>query len=201
MPFDEPDRDQLLATYLNDHLMGASAGVDLFRRVAGGYSDHDTRGQLSELADEVADDRDSLLVIMAQLDIKPQTHRMIAGRLVEKVGRLKMNGTVLKRSPLTDLIELEGLRIGVEGKLAMWRALQAGLHDDRVVPTEVDASDPARGGPDRTAGGHPGDRGPASVRGALCAEGRRPQWFRRAEISSDFDMLERRLMPTLRARS
>jgi hypothetical protein len=78
-------------------------------------------------------------VIMAQLDIKPQTHRMIAGRLVEKVGRLKMNGTVLKRSPLTDLIELEGLRIGVEGKLAMWRALQAGLHDDRVVPSEIDA--------------------------------------------------------------
>jgi hypothetical protein len=138
MPWDEPDRDQLLATYLNDHLMGASAGVDLFKRVAGGYSDHATRGLLSELADEVADDRDSLLVIMAQLDIKPQTHRMIAGRLVEKVGRLKMNGTVLKRSPLTDLIELEGLRIGVEGKLAMWRALQAGLHDDRVVPSEID---------------------------------------------------------------
>jgi hypothetical protein len=139
MPFDEPDRDQLLSTYLNDHLMGASAGVDLFKRVAGGYSDHDTRGELSELADEVADDRDSLLEIMAQLDIKPQTHRMIAGRLVEKIGRLKMNGTVLKRSPLTDLIELEGLRIGVEGKLAMWRALQAGLHDDRLVPSEIGA--------------------------------------------------------------
>ncbi len=139
MPFDEPDRDQLLSTYLNDHLMGASAGVDLFKRVAGGYSDHDTRGELSQLADEVADDRDSLLVLMAQLDVKPQTHRMIAGRLVEKVGRLKMNGTILKRSPLTDLIELEGLRIGVEGKLAMWRALQAGLHDERVAPSEVDA--------------------------------------------------------------
>ena len=34
----ETDRVHLLSIYLNDHLMGAAAGVDLFNRAAAGYS-------------------------------------------------------------------------------------------------------------------------------------------------------------------
>jgi hypothetical protein len=36
----------------------------------------------------------------------------------EKIGRLKFNGRLLGRLPLSDLEELELLRLGVEGKLA-----------------------------------------------------------------------------------
>ena len=103
MSDDGTDRQHLLATYLNDHLMGASAGVDLFNRVAGSYSDPGARAELTALADEVAEDRDSLLVVMGDLGIRPRIHRMLAGGLAEKVGRLKPNGTLWHRSRLTDL--------------------------------------------------------------------------------------------------
>ena len=42
----------------------------------------------------------------------------------EKAGRLKFNGRILSRSTLSDLEELELLRLGVEGKAAGWRTLR-----------------------------------------------------------------------------
>jgi hypothetical protein len=41
----------------------------------------------------------------------------------EKAARLKLNGHLLARSPLSSLEELEMLRLGVEGKAAGWRTL------------------------------------------------------------------------------
>ena len=43
----------------------------------------------------------------------------------EKLGRLKLNGQLLGYSPLSRLIELEGLMLGIAGKLAMWIALSS----------------------------------------------------------------------------
>jgi hypothetical protein len=40
------------------------------------------------------------------------------------VGRLKPNGRLLSYSPLSRVVELEGLTLGVTGKLGMWRALE-----------------------------------------------------------------------------
>jgi hypothetical protein len=42
----------------------------------------------------------------------------------EKAGRLKFNGRILSRSPVSDLEELEPPRLGVEGKAAGWRTLR-----------------------------------------------------------------------------
>jgi hypothetical protein len=49
---------------------------------------------------------------------------VIKAGLGEKAGRLKFNGRLLARSPLSDLEELELLRLGVEGKAAGWRTLR-----------------------------------------------------------------------------
>jgi hypothetical protein len=57
--------------------------------------------------------------------------------VAEKAGRLKLNGSLLSRSPLSDLVELEGLALGVQGKLAGWRLLKA-LDDPRLDGTELD---------------------------------------------------------------
>ena len=40
---------------------------------------------------------------------------MVAGWVAEKAGRLKLNGSLLTYSPLSRLVELEGLSLGVEG--------------------------------------------------------------------------------------
>jgi len=55
--------------------------------------------------------------------IEPRPHKAAIGWLTEKAGRLKLNGRLLGRSPLSDVLELETLRVGIEGKAAMWRAL------------------------------------------------------------------------------
>jgi hypothetical protein len=49
----------------------------------------------------------------------------------EKLGRLKPNARWFSYSPLSRLVELEGLVIGVTAKLGLWRAL-------RRVAAEVD---------------------------------------------------------------
>jgi len=57
----------------------------------------------------------------------------------EKAARLKLNGHLLARSPLSSLEELEMLRLGVEGKAAGWRTLRvlAGT-DKRLDPRRLD---------------------------------------------------------------
>lgn len=47
--------------------------------------------------------------------------------MAEKFGRLKLNGQLTGYSPLSRLIEIEGLLIGVGGKLSLWENLRAGV--------------------------------------------------------------------------
>lgn len=42
----------------------------------------------------------------------------------ERAGRLKLNGRLRGYSPLSRLLELEGLVLGATGKRALWRALR-----------------------------------------------------------------------------
>jgi len=50
----------------------------------------------------------------------------------EKVGRLKLNGQLTGQSPLSRVIELEGLELGITGKVSLWRALSE-LQDTRLA--------------------------------------------------------------------
>jgi hypothetical protein len=40
-----------------------------------------------------------------------------------KLGRLKLNGQLRGYSPLSRLLELEGLGMGITGKLGLWKSL------------------------------------------------------------------------------
>jgi hypothetical protein len=114
----------LLAIYLNDHLAGATVGRELARRTARSNRDHPDYGSfLSGLAQEIDEDRRSLLEIMSSLDVSVDRLKLLAGWGGEKIGRLKLNGRVRGYSPLSRLVELEGLTLGVHGKLSLWRTL------------------------------------------------------------------------------
>jgi hypothetical protein len=128
-----------LSVYLNDHLTGATGGRDLFRRAAGSQSG--PRGTtLSRLAAEVDQDREALRGLMRRLGVLENRPMAALGWLGEKAGRLKPNGYVVRRSPLADVIELEGLRAAVQAKLAGWQVLrEVARHDDRITTGEIDA--------------------------------------------------------------
>ena len=114
----------LLGIYLNDHLAGATAGAERARHLA-----HTLRGSaqaaaVEAVATEIAEDRATLLALMKRLGVPVRRYKVCAGWTSEKAGRLKSNGRLVRRSPLSTLLELELLRIGVEGKAAGWQALR-----------------------------------------------------------------------------
>ena len=119
-----PSRSRLLGIYLNDHLAGATSGTELAWRMARSPQEAGDQKTLRDLAEEISHDRQSLLAIMAALGVPVRYYKAGAAWLGEKAGRLKLNGTLLARSPLSSLEELELLRLGVEGKAAGWRTLR-----------------------------------------------------------------------------
>ncbi len=134
-PPDRTDRHTLLSIYLNDHLAGAAAGVALIRRIA-----HENRGaamesDLQEVAEQVEQDHGTLLEIAKRLGVRKSPVKAPLALLAERVARLKLNGQIRGRSPLSNLVELETMRLAVQGKLSGWRTLLE-------ITTEYPALDP-----------------------------------------------------------
>jgi hypothetical protein len=114
----------LLSIYLNDHLAGATGGVELARRVRAANRDDEVFGPpLAEICAEIEADRETLVGLMDRLEIRRDPLKPAAAWAVEKLGRLKLNGQLTGYSPLSRQVELEGLLIGIAGKEQMWRAL------------------------------------------------------------------------------
>lgn len=114
----------LLSIYLNDHLAGSAAGLALIGRSAEAHRGAPAGPPLAKIAVEIEEDRDSLLGFMAALEVDVQQYKLAGAWLVERIGRLKPNGYLLSRSPLSSVVELEGMLIGVTGKEAGWRSLR-----------------------------------------------------------------------------
>jgi hypothetical protein len=132
----EPSRHLMIGIYLNDHLAGATAGTQLARRMARSHQGREEGRELEAIAAEIGRDRAALLDIMASLGVAVRGYKAGAAWIGEKAGRLKFNGRVLGRSPLSDLEELELLRLGVEGKAAGWRMLRAQADTDARIDAE-----------------------------------------------------------------
>jgi hypothetical protein len=115
---------KLLGIYLNDHLAGSTAGIELVRRACSQNQGTDYGRFLAELTKEIDEDRAAFIEIMDTLGIRRDPAKVAGGWVLEKVGRLKLNGQLRGYSPLSRLVELEGLALGVTGKLAGWKALR-----------------------------------------------------------------------------
>jgi hypothetical protein len=114
------------AIYLNDHLAGATSGMELARRMAGSAEPgSESAAVLRKLATEITADRAALIKMMAALGIGVRGYKVFGAWAGEKAGRVaKLNGHLLTRSPLSALEETEILRLGVTGKAAGWRTLR-----------------------------------------------------------------------------
>jgi hypothetical protein len=116
---------RLLPIYLNDHLAGATVGVELARRAARENAGSSLGAFLSDaLLPEIEEDRETLRSLMNRLGIPQSRPKAALAWAAEKVGRLKLNGEWRRYSPLSRLLELEGLAAGIEGKRAMWVSLE-----------------------------------------------------------------------------
>jgi hypothetical protein len=128
----------LLSTYLNDHLAGATAGLELARRARGENEGTPLGRFLEQLESEIEQDRQTLIDVMDRLEVGRDRLKLAAGWLGEKAGRLKPNNRLFGYSPLSRVIELEGLALGVEGKRGLWQTVRQ-LEDPRLAEFDFDA--------------------------------------------------------------
>jgi hypothetical protein len=120
--------DAPLHVYLNDHLAGATAGVDLVKTAA---ENHD--GELGEffaqLADEITADYNGLTSLMDQMDAHASGAKEVLAKAGSVVSEAKFSGESTDDPEFGTFLTLETLSIGVEGKLCMWKALKV-VQDD-----------------------------------------------------------------------
>ena len=125
MPTMPPTPERLLEIYLADHLAAATAGAALARRTAKSNAATEFGGVLRRLTAEIEDDRRTLQNMVAEFGFRESRAKEAIAWVGEKVGRLKLNGQIRGYSPLSRVLELEALSVGVAGKLALWQSLQA----------------------------------------------------------------------------
>jgi hypothetical protein len=129
-----------LRIYLNDHLAGATGGVEVARRAAGENRGTPRGDALERLATEIEDDRRALLEIMRTLGVGEDRVKSAFAWLGEKAGRLKLNGELRSYSPLSTVVELEVLALGVRGKLLLWHTLgEIADAEPRLDPARISA--------------------------------------------------------------
>ena len=108
-------------------------GVELARRALKENRENDYGRFLAALAGDIAQDRRTLIELMERLAIPRSKVKVPAAWALEKVGRLKLNGRIRGYSPLSRLIEFEGLAGGIEAKRAMWLTLlKIQANDERL---------------------------------------------------------------------
>jgi hypothetical protein len=113
-----------LAIYLNDHWAGAAVGVELARRIHASNRGDDVFGEpLQRICREIEEDRATLEQAIDRLGVSRSHVKPAGAWMAEKLGRLKLNGRLHGYSPLSRLLELEGLLIGITGKMALWETL------------------------------------------------------------------------------
>ena len=134
-----PELDkELLGLYLSDHLTGATAGAKRIERMAADFADTPVYAALAELADQIRGERAFIERLIEHLQTKRRPIAEVISWTGERVGRLKGNGAMLNRSPMTMVLEAELMRSAIAGKMGMWQTLEAnadllGLEDSQFA--------------------------------------------------------------------
>jgi hypothetical protein len=115
--------EKLLRIYLQDHHAGSTTGLELARRIRGSNKGNEYGTAMAKVVDDIAADRKALETIMDELGFGADNIKDLGAWALEKAGRLKLNGQITGYSPLSRVVELEGLVTGITGKISLWGAL------------------------------------------------------------------------------
>jgi hypothetical protein len=124
-----------LATYLNDHLAGAIGALELLEHMERAHAGTPVARALSELRAEIEADRGTLESLMERLQVTESRPRKATAWLAERLAWLKLRLDDPDEGAFRLFESLEAVSLGIEGKLALWRALAA------VAPAMPDVID------------------------------------------------------------
>lgn len=114
----------MLHIYLRDHLAVATAGYELSKRSLSSNRGTPLGNFLTTLTSELMEDRDTLAQITTALGTSPDPLKQTAAALGERLGRMKLNGSIRGYSGLSRITELEALRAIVELNRCIWSILR-----------------------------------------------------------------------------
>ncbi|HEY2067063.1 MAG TPA: hypothetical protein VGG84_13995 [Gemmatimonadaceae bacterium] len=112
-----------LGTYLNDHLAGAVAAVELLEHLEKAHAGTAVARDLSELRAEIEADRQTLESFMKRLGVAESGPRKATAWLAERLAWLKLRLDDSGQGAFRLFESLEAVSLGIEGKLALWRTL------------------------------------------------------------------------------
>ena len=112
-----------LASYLNDHLAGSVAALELLEHWAHLHEGKPLGVFFSEMEAEIQKDQDTLRDVMRSLGIEESSVRKAGAWAAEKAARARLMIAGDEPGSLGLVLTLEGLITGVTGKRLMWRAL------------------------------------------------------------------------------
>jgi hypothetical protein len=116
---ESPGRERL-HTYLNDHLAGSVAAIELLDDVIEHHSEDRFGKIFRDLRDEIAADQGMLRDLIRKLGAEESAVRKAGAWLAEKFSRVKVGDV----DDSADLLQaLEGLALGITGKKLLWRSL------------------------------------------------------------------------------
>ncbi|HVS66720.1 MAG TPA: hypothetical protein VMT85_24815 [Thermoanaerobaculia bacterium] len=117
---------QNLALYVNDHLAGSVGAVKLFDRIRRVSDDDGLVDRVQEVQEAVRKDQQVLDDVRRRLGIRRSRVRNLAASLAQKLSSVKFRLEASKQGEVQLLHALDSLSLGIEGKKALWSALEVG---------------------------------------------------------------------------
>jgi hypothetical protein len=114
----------LLGIYVNDHLMAATGGIELVNRMLATHRGDRFEQPLEQLLGQLREEKAAHLSMAETLGIPVRQYKQVLSWVGEKFARLKLNGRLLSRSPLSDVMEFEFIASAVLAKRAGFETLR-----------------------------------------------------------------------------
>jgi hypothetical protein len=114
-----------LTIYLNDHLAGSVAALELVDRLIETYKGNPLEQFFKDLRSEIDADQRELQDLIEKLGEKESPIRKAALWMAEKFSRAKIRLSGSEEDRLGLFHALEGLVLGITGKRGLWTALAA----------------------------------------------------------------------------
>ena len=121
-----------LATYLNDHVAGAVAAVELLEHLIESHRGTPLEKFFENLRADVVADLEVLRKLLQRFS-KESVIRKAGAWIAEKMARAKIKVAGDKAGELGLVQALEILVLGITGKQLLWRALSASLGDSPLL--------------------------------------------------------------------
>jgi len=113
-----------IEVYLNDHLAGAMAGVNLVEQAADRHRSDELGEFFAPLAADIKADLATLEGLIEDMNVDKSASKTALAEVGSKLAAPKFTAEGAGNKHLGDFITLETLSIGVEGKRCMWVALK-----------------------------------------------------------------------------